>query len=244
MVNGLSELPPDVRKLAGENWAFRWNVERDAHLRFVRMAGRLQQFGSPEGVVALAKKAADDEVRHTALCADLAARYGSTVDADKPASIHEVSPSRLAEPESLTYEVIAACCVTETESAGVLTTLLASEPDPKVREVLHAIARDEVDHSRLGWAHLAHARTVQKLDYMAELLPIILGGTVTDALFAPATEPALESPLLLRAGILPHSQKRQVFVRMLREVVFPGLESNGIDASAGKAWLDARAQSA
>ena len=149
----------------------------------------------------------------------------------KPASIHEVSPSRLAERESLTYEVIAACCVTETESAGVLTTLLASEPDPPVREVLHAIARDEVDHSRLGWAHLAHARTVQKLDYMAELLPIILGGTVPDSLFQPAADDALESPLLLRAGILPHTQKRSVFVRMLREVVFPGLESQGLDTS-------------
>ena len=152
-----------------------------------------------------------------------------------------MSPSRLAEPESLTYEVISACCVTETESAGVLTALLASEPDPLVREVLHAIARDEVDHSRLGWAHLAHARTVQKLDYMAELLPVILGGTVDDSLFQPAKDPALDSPLLLRAGILPHTQKREVFVRMLREVVFPGLESNGIDPSFGKAWLDARA---
>ncbi|MBS2028449.1 MAG: ferritin-like domain-containing protein [Deltaproteobacteria bacterium] len=241
MMNGLSELPHEVRKLAGENWAFRWNVERDAHLRFARMSGRLTRFGSPEGVVALARKAADDEVRHTQLCATLAERYGAPVDPSKPASIHEVSPSRLAEPESLTYEIIAACCVTETESAGVLTTLLASEPDPLVRETLHAIARDEVDHSRLGWAHLAHARTVQKLDFMSELLPVILGGTVDDSLFQPAKDPALESPLLVRAGILPHTQKREVFVRMLREVVFPGLESNGIDPSFGKAWLDARA---
>ena len=69
-----------MRKLAGENWAFRWNVERDAHLRFARMSGRLARFGSPDGVVALAKKAAEDEVRHAGFCADLAERYGAPVE--------------------------------------------------------------------------------------------------------------------------------------------------------------------
>ena len=46
---------------------------------------------------------------------------------------------------------------------------------------------------------------------------------------------------LLRFGVLPHGQKRQVFARMLREVVFPGLSHFGVDVAPAQTWLQARA---
>ena len=231
----------EVRRIAAEGWAFRWRVEREAELRFARLAKRLAADGAPEAVVALAQKASADEAVHTRLCAELAARFGLPVDGSAPVEVPEVAPAALKPHEALTYEVVAACCVTETESTGVLTTLLGADPEPEVREVLHVIARDEVDHARLGWAHLASVQTSLDLAFLGRWVPVILSGTVSDTLFQPAKSEALESPGLLRFGVLPHGQKRQVFARMLREVVFPGLSHFGVDVAPAQTWLQARA---
>jgi hypothetical protein len=43
--------------------------------------------------------------------------------------------------------------------------------------------------------------------------------------------------------VLPHSRKRETFVRTLEEVVFPGLEKFAIDAAPARGWLAARRSS-
>jgi hypothetical protein len=67
----------------------------------------------------------------------------------------------------------------------------------------------------------------------------MLSGTVDDALFAgkPADRDEDE---LLRHGVLPAASKKEIFVRTLEEVVFPGFEEFGIDPAPGRAWLRAR----
>jgi hypothetical protein len=155
--------------------------------------------------------------------------------------VPEIAPTAFNARQALTYDLVSACCVTETESAGVLTTLLSADPDPEVRAVLHQIARDEVDHARLGWAWLAHVSGTDALSYLAPTLPSMLSGTVPDSLFQPAARPEQESAQLLWCGVLPHTQKRSVFVRMLREVVFPGLANFAIDVAPAEAWLASRA---
>jgi hypothetical protein len=144
----------------------------------------------------------------------------------------------LVEREKLLYEVVAACCITETESMSVLTTLLHSARGERMRAVLHEIARDEVTHSRLGWAHLAHEHGQIDVRFLGSLVPVMLEGTVSDALFAAAAAPELEDPQLLQHGVLPHSTKRTIFVQTLMDVTFPGLETFGVDTGPARRWLD------
>jgi hypothetical protein len=40
--------------------------------------------------------------------------------------------------------------------------------------------------------------------------------------------------------VLPHATKRDLFVRSLEEVVFPGLQAAGVDTAAGREWLASR----
>src|SRR6266849_3073939 len=132
-----------------------------------------------------------------------------------------------------------ACCLTETESVATLATLLSEEAEPRVREVLHEIARDEVVHSRMGWAHLAREAAAHDVSFLSAWIPSMLSGTVDEGLFT-CDEPEPDAGALLRHGVLPRSRKREIFVRTLEEVVLPGLERLGVDAGPARAWLAKR----
>ena len=229
-----------LRRTAGEAWAFRTRVERDAAQRFARLAGVIAAFDARSPLPALLRNAADDEQRHAALCAGLAAAYEQP-----PAETGDeaaIVPRTLSGRAAALYEMVAACCITESESVATLTTLLAGDVEPRVESVLREIARDEVAHGRMGWAHLARESAVYDASFLGPLIPGMLSGTVDDSLFAPGSA-ELEDPGLLRHGVLPHSQKRAIFVGTLEEVVFPGLARFGIDAGPARAWLTARRRS-
>jgi len=239
-VTGSGAASPDrVRSLAGAAWAFRWQVEVEAEERFGRMARQLQALGSPASIVELARRAAADESRHAAHCARLAAQYGRPVPARPPPPPPPVAPADLPERAAVTYELTAACCVTESVSVAVLTALLPAARDPALRSVLHELAEDEVVHARLGWAHLAGEHRRGAASFLAPYLPAMLAGSVEPELFGPA-EPGADDPALLEAGVLPHLRQRELFVQSLREVVFPGLEACGVDPGAGRDWLAER----
>jgi rubrerythrin len=226
-----------LRLAAGEAWAFRTRVELEAARRFARLSGAIAAFDPESPVPGLLRQAADDELRHAALCAKLSAAYGHPA-ADEGADTL-IAPPGLAPRAAALYELVAACCITETESVATLSTLLSEEAEPEVERVLREIARDEVAHGRMGWAHLAREAAAGDVTFLSPFIPSMLSGTVDAFLFA-AADPGLEKRELLRHGVLPHSQKREIFLGALRGVVLPGLEKFGIDTGPARAWLSAR----
>jgi hypothetical protein len=225
----------EVLALAAAAWAFRWRVELEAEVRFGRLADRLEATADGRPLAPLARRAALDERRHARHCARLAAAYGSPVSGAVPPP-PAVAPAGLEPEEATCYELVAACCVAETGSVAVLTSLLSSASEPQLRGVLHELAVDEVDHARLGWAALATAQRRGATAFLGPLLPAMLGGSVDDDFFDPV-EAAREDPRLLEFGVLPHTARRDLFVETLEGVVFPGLEGAGVDTAAGRAWL-------
>lgn len=228
-------MKPALREQVAEAWRFRERVEREAAERFERMAAAIARLDADSTVPARMRQAASDERRHAELCARLAEEYGSAAaHALEPT---EIAPRRLGPREAVLYEVVAACCITETESVATVTTLLAENAAPRVREVLHEIARDEVAHSRMGWAHLAREAERGDVSFLSAWIPAMLSGTVGDELFRASDEPEE----LLEHGVLPRARKREVFVGALEEVVLPGLRRFGIDVAPARAWLAERA---
>lgn len=224
-----------LRRRIGEAWAFRTRVEREAALRFARLARAIGALDAGSPVVEMMERAASDEERHVGLCAGLAEAYGRP--ATEPVRDTPLAPSELGPREAVLYEVVAACCITETESVATVTTLLAAPAEPRVREVLREIARDEVTHGRMGWAHLAR-EAPRGVGFLGRWIPVMLGGTVEPSFFA-AGGPEPDAEELLRHGLLPRPQKQEVFVETLRTVVFPGLEQFGVDSGPARAWLAA-----
>jgi hypothetical protein len=224
-----------IRREAGEAWSFRARVEIDAERRFGRLAEVIASFDPRSPVPALLRKARDDERRHAELCASLARSYG--VEPGAPAEGPSIAPASLTVRQAALYEMVAACCITETESVSTVTTLLAAEAERAVRSVLHEIARDEVSHSRMGWAHLAREATAWDVRLLSRFIPVMLAGTVGEEFFTPAPPQSAE---LLRLGVLPRDKKQEIFVGTLLEVVLPGLEQHGIDSGPARSWLASR----
>lgn len=224
-----------LRRRAGEAWAFRSRVEHEAARRFARLAPLIAGFDADSPVPALLRRASDDEVRHADLCAGLALAYGHPPPgAGEDAAI---APASLLPRPAALYEMVAACCITETESMATLASLLDAPAEPGVERVLREIARDEVVHGRMGWAHLAREAQRGDVSFLSRFIPAMLRGMTDDALFAKGSA---EPDDLLRHGVLPRDRKRETFVQTLREVVFPGLAQFGIDVAPARAWLAAR----
>lgn len=229
-----------VRRVAAEAWRFRCRVELEAEVRFERLAGRMERLGDAAELVALARSASADERRHAALCAEEAARLGAPVALEPVRDLAEIAPATAALADRVLYEVVAACCVSETESMGVLATLLEVVRSPGLRRTLQALASDEVNHARLGWAYLASAHAAGRGAFLGPLLPAMLGGSVAPDLFEPVSGER-EDEALLELGVLPHHRQREVFEHTLEEVVFPGFERLGVDTRPARAWLAERA---
>lgn len=242
MVRDEAGLPDRLRRIVADAWAFRWKVELEAEIRFARLAERLSRIGALSTIVEMASRAASDERRHASICAELALEYGHQGIDEHAVMAPEIAPRRLSERQRVLYEVVAACCITETESASVLTTLVNSARSQRMLTQLRELLRDEVSHSRLGWAHLAQERAQGDVSFLSRLVPYMLEGTIAEGLFEQSPE-ELESPQLLEHGVLPHSSKRATFVATLSEVIFPGLERLGVDPGPGREWLSQESRS-
>ena len=139
--------------------------------------------------------------------------------------------------EGVLYEVVALSCVTETLSTALLAELVARARDQVCRGAMHEILRDEVKHSRLGWALLAeeHARGVR--DCVGRHLPQMLRDTLGPDFFDSQTPLEPCATELAGLGFLERPERQRVVQETLEHVIFPGLERFGVDTALGRRWL-------
>jgi hypothetical protein len=220
---------------AGRVWAYRARSEREASSRFDRLAVALEEGSAGAGLAALARQPARDEHRHARLCSELASRFRCASAGDQAVVCPPLASPGLGQRELLLYEVVAMCCVTETLSAALLVEMMRRADDREVKRVVHEILRDEIDHSRLGWAHLAveHERGIT--GFLAERMPALLAATVTEELFWPGE--GSEGSTLDGYGALGRRARLEIFLATMCDVVFPGLERFAIDTMPVRRWL-------
>ena len=148
-------------------------------------------------------------------------------------------PEELPIADRLLYEVTASCCLMESLNAALLVAMHDAARVRGVKRLIHRILKDEVRHSRIGWAHLASEQRRRDCSSLAALLPKMLGDTVRDELFSPPP-PDPKADELLAYGELPRERRLALFTQTLEQVVFPGFVSLGVDVRAGRAWLEAK----
>jgi len=129
------------------------------------------------------------------------------------------------------------CALTETLNAAMLTQILKQVEAPRIRDAVHAILRDEVNHSRAGWAHLHARRSQGSIDFLSALLPQMLEEAQVTAIFAP--DPSRTGPRMAAYGELDDACRTQIFQAVMRDVFFPGLEQLHIETRPAQAWLGA-----
>jgi hypothetical protein len=133
-------------------------LARAAHLEaasipaFAQLERELAAHGAPERLIAGARRARLDEVRHARIMADLARAAGARVP------VVDVAPTVLRSLEEIAVDNAVEGCVREAIGAESLARRARATADPLLARVLAGIARDERRHGHLSWAIDAWAR--------------------------------------------------------------------------------------
>lgn len=145
---GLVAGPPrgEQRAEVGHFFASVAALEAAAVTAFHVIAAELEAFGAPEELRAQARAAAIDEERHWAIASALSAEWGVT--SARP----RIEPRPLRALFDFALDNVVEGCVREAFGAAVAKYQAAAAADPRVRELLAAIAEDERRHAELSFS--------------------------------------------------------------------------------------------
>lgn len=154
---GLTSAPEDQGRSALGDW-----LSRSAHLEaasvfaFERMASELEALGAPASLVAEARRAAEDEVRHAKVVGALAQARGGVPVAP------QVESRRSRPLLAFALENAVEGCVRETFGALVGAYQGRHARDADIAAAMKEIAADEARHAVLSWK--VHSWAMGKLD--------------------------------------------------------------------------------
>ncbi|MCH9684614.1 MAG: ferritin-like domain-containing protein [Deltaproteobacteria bacterium] len=138
----------DQRDQLARAWLCDALFEHASIASFARSTLELMAVGAPASLLAETHRAALDEVRHAALCFDLAAAYGAPATAPGPLPC---AGPRASSRSSVARTTFVEGCVGETVAALVAKRAASACTDPVVTAVLETIADDEARHAALAW---------------------------------------------------------------------------------------------
>lgn len=125
-----------------------------ASVHAFRVLGReLAAHGAPRALVAAARRALRDEVRHARVTRRFARAHGCR---PAPVAVPRTSPRSI---EAIAVENAAEGCVRETFGALLGTWQARAASDPAVRRMMATVAVDETRHAELAWNVDAWSRT-------------------------------------------------------------------------------------
>ena len=147
-------LPPGLKQVANREQpslvaahvADAVRLEGAAVMAFQTVERELIAHDAPAHLVARARSARRDEMRHHAAMSRLAARFGAR------ASAIEVECLQIRTMLELGIENAAEGCVREIYGAAVAAFQGEWAQDRPIRRAMRVIARDEAEHASLGWA--------------------------------------------------------------------------------------------
>ncbi len=231
----IAALPPDERALVARTWAERSACEQRAAVIFAIVARDLLVDGAAPEILDLATRAVHDELRHTEICREVASRYhGGPVPwpAPEPAPV----PGFVDAGPELTrlLHLVLNTSIAESTGAAFLQACRADAHGPLVRAALQQLLRDDIGHSRIGWAQLASGRPRQHFPALARALPALLR--------------AVRRGWFDRCDVLPQHPPpghgcatpqaiRDAVDLTIHEVIVPGFDHVGVDTRDARRWL-------
>lgn len=196
---------------------------------FATLAIDLARVGCDSVVLSLVTRAAADEVRHADICRRLAAIHGGNPPA-RLAGIPELPRYPGASNEDVAlFRLVEMCCLSETLTGVYFTRMLERTTDELAKACVQSLLEDEIDHGRVGWAHLAAVKKAGGGAALDVQLPELLRVTVKPVIDEARAEPEADDPVIEAHGYLGRTTGARLYEEGFAEVILPGFEALGVD---------------
>lgn len=225
MLLGHFLLKPSGRRRAAQVWAVRERTEHEVSRLFERLAEDLSASSAPPELVRRAKVCAADELVHAVHCRRIVDALDPSVQPLIADLTIRLGPAQLSVRDRALYASVALGCITESLSTALLIEMRRHAAADVLREGLDRILQDEVQHSRLGWAHLALMSQTHDVSWLSPHV-----GPMWQAAIASehSGDEAGEQDALRVWGILPPAQIAQIAQSSWTDVIAPGLRTYAI----------------
>ncbi len=233
---GLDSLDGSQRALLLDYWRSRADAEWTTMEALSHVRDDLLALGAPTVLLELADHAINDEERHSRWCHAMAERVGQA-NLPRPklrGSRPLVFPDTTAAEARLLRPIFAGC-LSETIAVCVLQLNRDEIAPGAVREAQRVHLADEVQHSRLGWAFLAHASESGWLDSasrnaIAKALPMMC--TLAKELWSAGE--LTDDPELAALGFITRQQIDAGIKTAFGDVIGPAFLHHGFAAETGQ----------
>lgn len=223
----IDALTAEERATATAIWLGRAESELRAAASFTVIADELLDLTE---LGALARRAIDDERRHSEICWEVACAFAGAL-------LPEPRRLPLVVPRGTRAEHLAGmCCLNETTANAFHELTRAGARGTLVCAALHELAADEIDHARIGWAFLAGVDAETRTT-LAARLPELLDANLRSWRNRPRFA---ITPALVEQGCPTWDAVDAAVVGAIDDLLLPGFEHVGIDTRAARAWLAAR----
>jgi hypothetical protein len=222
-----AELSEQERELVAAYWFRRSEGELTSFVGFQHVLADLCAEGSPAPIRELAERSVRDEYQHAVWCREWAVRFGHPAGVEtRPRSLEPLTFRGANDRENRLLR-ISMCCFTETVGCFILRHVRKVVTDPELRRLNQGHLADEVQHSRVGWGHLATLTPAAR-----ELI-----APWTRDLLALLPKACCDGPELEREELVPFSYFTPRLLRAahdeaVRDVILPGLAELGFRVSA------------
>lgn len=231
-MSSIEELSAADRACIGELWREAHHSELTVGSAYATVVVELYELGAGVEVIRLATKAAHDEVRHAEQCRMLAERYlGDAVPARKPMRANMPSHPGAGDVLRKHLHVVSISCINESLAVGYAEACLSGTSCDEIRPVLKTHLEDEIDHARVGWAHLASLETTTR-EQIGGFVPRLLRASL--ARWKSSMERLPEAGFR-EHGYPPRSELLANADQTVREVIIPGFAAVGVPLPSGDA---------
>lgn len=222
-----ADLSQEERRIVAAYWFRRSEGELTSFVGFQHVLADLRAEGSPGPLRELAERAVRDEYQHAVWCREWAVRFGHPGDVEtRPRSLEPLAFRGANDRQNRLLRILT-CCFTETVGCFILRHVRKVVTLPELRRLNQRHLADEVQHSRVGWGHLATLTPADRAliapwtrDVLALLPKACCEG------------PELELEELVPFGYFTPRLLRAAHDEAVRDVILPGLAHLGLGVSA------------
>jgi len=232
----IEELGATDRGELAQHWLSRSASERRVADSFVVIHRTLSEHQAPDALVRLAARAVEDEYRHAELARQVASRFQGA-DLPSPPLLQLKVPEHQGASPALkrTLFIVGQCALNETFASAVLEASLEAATGPLAKEALRELLADEIDHARIGWAHLATLDAPGRAEFQPWLIPLVRDNL---QMWRSTPRDYPTNPALVSQGALTTELLEGALQAATRELVVPGLQHLGISTDALARWLE------